>query len=347
MVLASALISRLAILSSNEIIDDVNTKDLRCLLVDGLRGQMEIVIKTKSGLERIAWLEKAKLHFISYIALIDRYEVIPEDKRNAFAGPQHSTQDPTRRRESKIAQYKMEKEIKTKLEELRKRRLQRRPIASTSTAKTEEDDGYYSDDDESEISRPLFINLLNLHYLRAHTECSSIEMELELLKHGMAMSDLPSHREQREIGRGEEQEREEEDQTSWKMDKMSLYGTEGPLLDVSGKILRPFTILPSKTSALSTRVRLQSEVFRDGHRLPTMTIDEYLDIEQANGNILQGGGPSSSEAVDQARADEKGAKEEDNQWGIDQEEAGLKKAREWDDYKDEHRKGEGNMHNRG
>lgn len=57
-----------------------------------------------------------KEHFEAYITLIDRYEVIPEQRRGVFAGPQHATQDPSRRRESKIAQYKMEREIKGKLE---------------------------------------------------------------------------------------------------------------------------------------------------------------------------------------------------------------------------------------
>lgn len=51
--------------------------------------------------------------------------------------------------------------------------------------------------------------------------------------------------------------------------------------------LRPFTILPSDAGE---RARLQSQVFGPGHRLPTMSIDEYLEIERQNGNILTGGG---------------------------------------------------------
>ena len=53
--------------------------------------------------------------------------------------------------------------------------------------------------------------------------------------------------------------------------------------------MRPFTILPS-TTQLSDRERLRGEVFRNGHRLPTMTIDEYLDEEKRRGNIITGGG---------------------------------------------------------
>lgn len=94
---------------------------------------------------------------------------------------------------------------------------------------------------------------------------------------------------------------------------------------------------------MSTRLRFADEVFRPSHNLPTMTIDEFLEQEQAQGNILQGGGPNSSEAVEQARADEKGEKEEDNVRGWEAEERALKKTREWDEYTDTHRKGEGNM----
>jgi immunoglobulin-binding protein 1 len=57
-----------------------------------------------------------KVHFELYIEVMDRYQVIPSDRKSVFRGPQHGTQDPTRRRESKIAQYKMEREIKGKLE---------------------------------------------------------------------------------------------------------------------------------------------------------------------------------------------------------------------------------------
>ena len=55
--------------------------------------------------------------------------------------------------------------------------------------------------------------------------------------------------------------------------------------------LRPFTILPAGESA--DRARLQGQVFGPGHRLPTMSIDEYLEIERERGNILTGGGCAS------------------------------------------------------
>ncbi|SCV69153.1 BQ2448_2173 [Microbotryum intermedium] len=373
--LCSSLISHLSILSLNETLEEVQTRDLRCLLVDALRAQLQVLVKTKGGVERMEWLQQAKTLFASYVALIDRYQVVPENQRSTFSGPQHATQDPTRRRESKIAQYKMEKEIKNKLDELRKRRNERRTKArstrfssttsssmtatTTSSSTTNpdsndtdpiDDDSYDSDDDETEVARPLYIQLLLQHYVRAHAELASIEQELELLRHGMKMSDLPSGPSRSSSNGAQGKSREEEDDTSWRLDKVDR-GTQEPLLDKEGKVLRPFTILPSTKSStgglLSTRLRLQSEVFRSGHRLPTMSIDEFLNQEQERGNILQGGGPSGSDAVDQARRDEQAEKEDDTQAGYDREERELRKAREWDDYRDAHRKGEGNMHNRG
>ena len=74
-----------------------------------------------------------------------------------------------------------------------------------------------------------------------------------------------------------------------------------------------------------------------------MTIDEYLDQERERGNILQGGGPNSSAAVEQARNEERGEKEEDNRAGYEREESELVKTRRDDEFRDTHRRGEGNM----
>ena len=56
---------------------------------------------------------------------------------------------------------------------------------------------------------------------------------------------------------------------------------------MSRKPLRPFTIL---SQGSSSRTRIQAGVFQPDHRLPTMTIDEYLEEEKRRGNIITGGG---------------------------------------------------------
>lgn len=58
--LCAAFIERLSILSTNETIGDVGTKDLRCLLVDAFRGEMEMNLRTRSSVERVKQLLVAK-----------------------------------------------------------------------------------------------------------------------------------------------------------------------------------------------------------------------------------------------------------------------------------------------
>jgi len=55
------------------------------------------------------------------------------------------------------------------------------------------------------------------------------------------------------------------------------------------QLLQPITILPSGTGG-DGRARLREQVFQPDYRLPTMSIDEYLEIERQRGNILTGGG---------------------------------------------------------
>lgn len=83
--------------------------------------------------------------------------------------------------------------------------------------------------------------------------------------------------------------RQEIEDAQWRLDRTPGSYKPKELISGGGKVLRPFTILPS-TTALSDRERLRSEVFRASHRLPTMTIDEYLAEEDAMGNIIRGGG---------------------------------------------------------
>jgi immunoglobulin-binding protein 1 len=73
------------------------------------------------------------------------------------------------------------------------------------------------------------------------------------------------------------------------------------------------------------RMQVASGVFKPGHNLPTMTIDEYLDLEQKRGNIITGGGEASR--VDS----ELELQYEDTD---DYQEAQVIKNRQWDEFKD-------------
>ncbi|KAM0755449.1 TAP42-like protein [Meredithblackwellia eburnea MCA 4105] len=366
--LSSSLIIRLGLLSPNETLADLSTRTLRCLLIPYLRGILTTLLKTTTSTARIDKLSQAKTFFAEYADKVERYEVVKDgEERERFKGPGHETKDPSRRRQAKIEQFKLEKELKGRLEQLaRRRRARRSKLRSAAVvsagSKEEEDDvdvdpfslpsDLEDEDDEDEDSpeedthRATLLSLLQFYYLRSFSELSSIDMELELLNSSLRMSDLPSpgsHSDSRE--RKEDKDGEE----SWRLDKLPDKDT--PLVDKNGKVLRPFTILPSSSSnasdALSTRLRLQSQVFGPSHRLPTMTIDELLDQEMAEGRFVQGGGPGGSKAIEEEKEERRGQGEEDNVEGWEREERELLKEREMDEWKDTHRKGEGNMHNRG
>jgi immunoglobulin-binding protein 1 len=88
---------------------------------------------------------------------------------------------------------------------------------------------------------------------------------------------------------------------------------------------------------VNNRQRLHEAVFGPDHALPTMSIDEYLSREAQRGNVLSGGANSQTGQVG-----DRDAKPDPEELGEEAEEAALHKQREFDDWKDDHRRGEGN-----
>lgn len=103
--------------------------------------------------------------------------------------------------------------------------------------------------------------------------------------------------------------------SSDRLDRRDMLSTanKGPILSSGGKPLRPFTLLDSRQT-------LKAGVFKSGHNLPTMTIDEYLEEERARGGIIEGGGAASGLSPEP---------DEDNYEKGDEE---TLKAREWDEF---------------
>ena len=157
--------------------------------------------------------------------------------------------------------------------------------------------GARDEDDESEWDehvRELAIHLLQLFWIQTWCQLDSLDQEVELLRNAPPSPKSRQHT------------TAEKDMDAWRLDAppTNMLDGRGPLLDQSGKVvarpsassfcslhtfqpLRTFTILPG---GATDRVRLQGEVFRSDHRLPTMSIDQYLEIERQRGNIITGGG---------------------------------------------------------
>ncbi|KAI9628391.1 hypothetical protein KEM48_011674 [Puccinia striiformis f. sp. tritici PST-130] len=344
--LSGSLINRLAILSPNETLDDINTNDLKCLAVDALCGLLVILLKTTGGGQRKKNLEQAKEHFKNFCKQIESYKIILKEEIGRYKGPLSSViQSPTIRRESKINQYKLEKQLQAKLNEFNERNQikQQSRIYSTGSGgskKPDRRDNDEEDDDmENSSNRAMQLTWLKFLYLKANQELDSIEAELEILGQAAQMNDLPTNSRTKKVS--------EEEDLSWRVERLGK--EDGPLVSATGKVLRPFTILPSSTSTTSSssdRIKLRADVFKADWNLPTMTIDDYLDEQRAMGNFLSGGGPDQHDKLTPGERDKLEA-EEDNLKGDSKAEELRLKAVQWNLFTDDHRKGEGNMLNRG
>lgn len=111
----------------------------------------------------------------------------------------------------------------------------------------------------------------------------------------------------------------------------SLNTQQGKLVDGSGKVLRPFTILPS--SSMNAADQARRSVFGTGQKLPTITLDQLVEKELAN---------QAKPSVTKADLEE--LQNEDND---EYEDALTMKARNWDDFVDSTPKGSGNTMNMG
>ena len=110
----------------------------------------------------------------------------------------------------------------------------------------------------------------------------------------------------------------------------------GPLLTKEGRPKQPFTITAGSNMGIgNNRAQMAKNVFRPGHNLPTMSIDEYLDEEFRRGNVIEGGGAQSGLAPEP---------DEDN---YEKGDAETMKARAWDEFTESNAKGSGNTLNRG
>ncbi|POW08340.1 hypothetical protein PSTT_07570 [Puccinia striiformis] len=304
--LSGSLINRLAILSPNETLDDINTNDLKCLAVDALCGLLVILLKTTGGGQRKKNLEQAKEHFKNFCKQIESYKII----------------------------------LKKKLDDIKDHYQVIYSTGSGGSKKPDRRDNDEEDDDmENSSNRAMQLTWLKFLYLKANQELDSIEAELEILGQAAQMNDLPTNSRTKKVS--------EEEDLSWRVERLGK--EDGPLVSATGKVLRPFTILPSSTSTTSSssdRIKLRADVFKADWNLPTMTIDDYLNEQRAMGNFLSGGGPDQHDKLTPGERDKLEA-EEDNLKGDSKAEELRLKAVQWNLFTDDHRKGEGNMLNRG
>ncbi|KAI6086164.1 type 2A phosphatase-associated protein 42 [Hypoxylon rubiginosum] len=311
------IIDKICLFSPNEGLEDIATSDLPYLLVNYRIAELLQKVSTQSPLERKAALKATRDAYERLLHLLDSYSILTQSESKLFtqynddpaAFSTISTSDPAARRNAKISNFKAEKELKTKLAYMQK------------------SPRYLEDGGDEEAVRELYLTNIAFCTHLTFQGLESINREMEIL----AQAPIPLMPQATTVQDDERRRKESHgDNYSERLDLplSSLTNSNGPLLSREGKPLRPFTLT-------SNRQELQKGVFRPGHNLPTMSIDEYLEEERRQGNIIEGGGEAS------------GRQPEPDEDNIEKADAETMKAREWDEYVEANPRGSGNTLNRG
>ena len=305
------LASKASLFSSNESLDDIATSDLKYLSIDFILA--ELLARDFAG-ARIQLLNKSKSGYAGYLSCLDDYGILSKEQRpmyQIFLQDEDSftvlaSNDPSIRRSTKIARFQQEAEIKQKIQHLNS-------------------DPRIQQDDDS-IVRKLRIAEQSLQIHQTFQALDMIVQEQKIL----SMAPPPQSDIRMSSSDSKQNARNVDEVYSERLDGGLLLtmqnGKSGPLLSKSGRPLQPFTLLDS-------RERLRNGVFKSGHNLPTMTIDEYLEEERRRGGIIEGGGEPP---VVEPNEDDLVAADRD-----------TIKAREWDEFVEANPKGSGNTLNRG
>ncbi|KAK3369109.1 TAP42-like protein [Lasiosphaeria ovina] len=347
------LAAQLSLFSGNEGAEDLSTSSLPYLLVD--YHLAEVMQRTPSASlgERRRTLARARDALERFLHVLDGYGLLAPThrrllKRYTEAPSQFSSTagtnggDPAARREAKIANFRAEKELRAKLAYLRGRQQEAEQRRWRKRRGGKNDVG---GDDDGTAVRALHLAHLEFSAHMAFQALEGMNREWEVLAQAPP---APEHGSAE--GRGGQTAQAEEDVRRRQRQQLQASGitpdTEyserldlvrgalgngskgGPILSAQGKPLQPFTLL-------SNRQELAKGVFRPGHNLPTMTIDEYLDEERRRGGIIEGGGEASY------------ARPDPNEDDYEKADAETLKARAWDEYVEANPKGSGNTLNRG
>lgn len=284
--LALGLVSTVQMYSKNEGLEDINTSSLRFLLIEPMLA--DIVIGYGDMSQRVLHLERGKLLLEQYLYRCQIFGLLSPDDMARMNG--QLPKDPQLQRTLKIQRYQVEKEVKSKLHNIRSRLALARQRGASA-----------NDEDTEEMDREHWVTMMKVYVFKALDHLHMIPQEMEMLKHMQGLKD-------------------------------------GSIQDQPSAAPRR----PMKPMVL-TKEMLRDGVFGAGYpSQPTMSVEEYGDqvlahYRQEEAQRIAEGRPTRS-----TTGDEK--KESDDE---EETEESLKKARDWDEYKDDHPTGEGNRYNKG
>lgn len=238
--------------------------------------------------ERLEHLKYAQNYYLNYLNNCIKYELVAKDGNEYSELIRYFIEDKDSDdvREERFVSWLKNVQRDIKIDRMKRimRLKSSEGCKEPEIKKTSEVEADEIEDEES--NNQFWINWINCCVLMALDRLGLLLREIELL----------------EMGKDDENIRKQPKTTKVSDDKIT-------------RIEKPFKLVKD-------RKQIAANAFKYGHNLPTMTIDEYLDLEKKRGNIIRGGGAAS--AV-------KKEIDEDDEAAMEIE---LMKAREFDEFKD-------------
>ncbi len=314
--LAIRMVNELDLFSSNEELEEIATNELRYMLLSAFLG---LFLTKQTSEDRMVMIKMARAHYADFLQLCQDYGLtdvelpilsdIEEDGQKSTNGKNSRTP-----RAGGDDVLLMAKQRQSKIQRFKEQKEREKHLEELYAKVNQEHV-------EEEVKREYYITLVKKWIATTLEELECIQSEIPILEHMLRMKQLGTSKD----------EHANKDNT--------LSNKKGDSL-----LSRPFII---------TRNRLEKQVFGAGYpSLPTYTVEEFYDQQVALGrlpgpdqqapNLQDQASSASSEAAVREREDvEKERK-------IEQDDAEtLQKARDWDEWKDDHRRGWGNTQNKG
>lgn len=336
-------IDRAGVFSPNETAEDIPTAHLKYALAPFYLAEILTRVRASEPSARLPIVTETARHHADFLALCRRQELLPADAVAALErdGPV----DPATARAEKVARFKRERAIRDRVKELDEARRARVQKALAEADWDDEDpEASVTDSPEDDADERERWSLLVEEAANASLDArANLETELEMLRR---RDEFEAEREGAERG-----PRPRGVPSGTGMGNYFI-GPGGVIEPLGGpgyvppgrrapggpttpppELLRALAQMRGMPSHAGDRSAIARDVFRPGHVLPTMTIEEAGEIEYRE--MVEREAQRAKNRAEAERAEAAMTEEE-------REERDLQKARQWDEFKDDNPYGSGN-----
>ncbi|XP_074652952.1 immunoglobulin-binding protein 1-like [Tubulanus polymorphus] len=307
---AVKMVNEISLFSDNEEIDEISSNEIRYFLLPGLLAYF--TNKTIAD-DRLEVVRKTRIYWMDFLRLCKSYGVVadsdvPAELNETDDEKMNKTKSNSTRNSNRLADARAASDRRqAKIERFKKQKQTQQRLAELYKQVQK---GHV----DEEVQRDYYLTLLNSWIDLASDELTSIDQEIPILEH---------------------------------MAKMKADGTDLKPKAASDKPKKPFRPF------ILTKTDVQKRVFGAGYpSLPTYSVEEFYEQQVQQGLMpgpedvkafaaqANGGNRSERAAVEKDEIEKEQKIEKDDL-------ETLTKARQWDDWKDDHRRGWGNRKNMG